>query len=78
MTSEQEDQRMLMTGDATVERGEDFQQVEEHVDAHGIGDDGRQGLDGVAAGIEAGSSRMAGPEQNAEDRKRAAMMAVSQ
>ena len=56
MTSEQEDQGMLMTGDATVERGEDFQQVEEHVDAHGIGDDGRQGLDGVAAGIEAGEA----------------------
>ena len=59
---------MWVSGDAAVESREDFQQVEEHVHAHRIGDDGGQGLHGFAAGLEAGHAAHGHQEQQQDGR----------
>ena len=53
ITGEQENQRSGMAGNAAVECGEHFKQIEEDVQAHGIGDNGGQSPDGGFAGVEA-------------------------
>ena len=67
MTREEVQDGVLVSGDAAVESREDFQQVEEHVHAHRIGDDGGQGLHGFAAGLEAGHAAHGHQEQQQAD-----------
>lgn len=64
MPREEVDERMLVPRNAAVERGEDFQQVEEHIDAHGVGDDRRQRLHGLSARFKTGQ-----PAQNQEQKQ---------
>lgn len=54
MPGEEEEHGLHVARNLAVEGGEELQQIEEDVHAHGVDDDGGQGLDGVLAGIEAG------------------------
>ncbi len=51
---EQVDQRMRVAGHIGVEGGEDFKGEEEHVHAHGVGNDLDQSLQGVSGNLEGG------------------------